>query len=380
VVEELIPAKGLEFSLPLSKHGDCSFSATVEPGRSFWRPSIAPVMSGLLVERDGQPKWCGWVIGENQTGPRTFQFQAVEWGAFFARIPAVAYTYTGWNDHDLFRDLITRAAVISGQDPRITMGTTLGATTSDLTINPWDDSTVEGLFTSLGESAGGPEWYFGAAGTHESPIRQLVLGDRLGQTSAQTVLEYVEDTPEWGGYDAPPSITLLGNLFPAGTQVPALGRRGGNVIAQGRTRNSGASSTQAIAVGSGEEKAQLRKTAQATRLLNAGWPRLTRTERYQDVTIPGTLQRHADGDLAATAGLSTGYSLVTLDGDPTADWTQTPRGSSVRVVLDTDVYGAERPVGGPDGFTTRLLSTTVRVADDGPAQIEWQTADVLETL
>jgi hypothetical protein len=381
VVEEMLPAKGLEFSMPLSKHGECSFSATVEPGRSFWRPSIAPVMSGLLVERDGVPVWCGWVIAEDEIGPRTFSFQAVEWGAIFQRVPAVTQAYTGWNDHDIFRDLITRAAsATSGQDPKITMSATTGATTSDLTVNPWDDSTVEGLFTSLGESAGGPEWYFGAAGTHENPVRQLVLGDRLGQTTARTVLEFVEDTPEWAGYDAPPSITLLGNLFPAGIQWPLPGRRGGNVVAKKRTRNSGASSTQAIAVGSGEEKAQLRKTAQATRLLNAGWPRLTRTERYQDVTIPGTLQRHADGDLAATAGLSTGYSLVTLDGDPTADWTLTPRGSSVRVVLDTDVYGAERPVGGPDGFTTRLLNTTVRVADDGPAQIQWDTSEVLETL
>ena len=378
VVEELIPARDLSFSRPLSKHGECSFSATVEPGRSFWRASIAPVMSGLLVESDGVPVWSGWVIGENQSGPRTFTFQAVEWGAFYDRVPAVPKTYVGENDHHIFRDVILQASRISGQDVRIQLGDTLGATTSDLTINVWDDRTVGDVMDSLAGAEGGPEWYVTAAGTHDSPIRQLVQGDRLGHTAAQTVLEYVEDTPEWGGYDAPPRIALLGDLFPAGTTASLPGRRGGNVLLPQRTRNSGASSTVAVAVGSGEEKAQLRKSAQASRLLNAGWPRLTRTERYQDVTVPATLQRHADADLAATAGLSTGWSLVTLDGEP--DWTQVPRGSSVRVILDTDVYGAERPVGGPDGFETRLLNTTVHVADDGPAQIQWDVAETLDDL
>ena len=372
VVEELIPTKGLTFSLPLSKHGECSFSATVEPGRSLWRPSIAPVMSGLLVERDGVPVWCGWVIGENQSGPRTFSFSAVEWGAFFSRVPAYARTYSAWNDHAIQRDLIRKAAETSGQDPKITLGSTLGAATSDLTVNPWDDRSVADLLVSLGESAGGPEWYFGAAGTHESPVRQFVQGDRLGHTSPQTVLEYVEDTEEWDAPEPPPTVALLGDLFPVGTLATLPGRRGGNVLLPARTRNSSASSTQAVAVGAGEELAQLRRTATADRLLAAGWPRLTRTERYQDVIVPGTLQRHANADLQATAGVSTGYSLVTLDGDP--DWTQVPRGSSVAVSLDTDVYGGARPV----EFTSRLLDLTVRVPDDGPAQIEWGVAEVME--
>jgi hypothetical protein len=51
----------------------------------------------------------------------------------------------------------------------------------------------------------------------------------------------------------------------------------------------------------------------------------------------------------------------------------------VRVVLDTDIYGAERPVGGPFGFDARLTSQTVRVAESGPAQVEWQV-DTIEEL
>lgn len=379
VVEELIPARGLTFSMPLSAHGECSFTATVEPGRSFWRPSISPVISGLLVERDGEPVWCGWVTGESQSGERSFSFSAVEWGGFFDRVPAVPKVYANWNDHDILRNLIDGAVAISGQDPSISIDyTTFGAARSDRTVNAWDNTTVMGEFESQASTEGGPEWYFGAAGTHESPLRQLIIGDRLGLTTAQTVLEYVEDTPDPDEYDPPPSIMLLGDLFPIGTTAPTPGRRGGNVLLPQRTRNSGASSTVAVSVGSGEEKAQLRTSAQANNLLAAGWPRMTRTDSYSDVTVRATLQRHSNADLAATAGVATGYSLVTLDGEP--DWTQTPRGSSVRVILDTDVYGTERPVGGPDGFDTRLLGVTIRVDDDGPAQVQWDVAEVLDDL
>src|SRR6478735_2759271 len=87
LIEELIPARDLEFTMPLSDHGEATFTATVEPGKSFWRPSIAPVASGILITRDNVPVWCGWVIGEHQTGPRTFEFQCAEWGSFFARTP-----------------------------------------------------------------------------------------------------------------------------------------------------------------------------------------------------------------------------------------------------------------------------------------------------
>ena len=105
---------------------------------------------------------------------------------------------------------------------------------------------------------------------------------------------------------------------------------------------------------------------------------MTSFSDYSDVTVKATLNRHAAADLKAVAGIATAYSLVTLDGDPTADWSQTPRGSSVRVVLDTDVYGCDRPVGGADGFTARCINTLVRVPDSGSAQIEWQVDETLE--
>ena len=377
-VEE-IPASGIEFSMPLSDHGDCSLTATVEPGRSQWRPAVAPGISGLLIARDDVPVWQGWVTADPQTGPRTFGIRAVEWGAFFERVPAVAATYVQWDDHALFRDLITRAALVSGQDPQIVMGTTLGGVRSDWSVKSWDDKTVEGEFRAVGNQADGPEWYFDSAGTMAAPLRRLMLSQRHGHITPQTILEYVEDSADWEPPEGLPSITLLGSLFPGGLAVPATRRRGGNVVAPPmRTRDTGSSATQTIAIGSGEEVAQLRATRSASTLLAWGWPRLTRTTSYTDITIWTTLDRHARADLAATAGLATGYSLVTFDGAP--DWTQTPRGSSVRVLLDTDVYGAERPVGGQGGFTARLLNTTVRIPDDGPAQVQWDLATVLDDL
>jgi len=373
IIEEMLPAKGLEFSMPLSDHGEASFSATVEPGRSFWRPSIAPVASGVLIARDGVPVWSGMVWAESQSGPRTFDFRCAEWGSFFERVPAAPYTYSAFNDHAIFRDIIARAQLVDGQNPGVVFDTsTVGAATSDLTINAWDDLTVERAFRQVADAEGGPEWYFQTAGTMENPVRRLVLGDRLGHTTAQTVLEYVEDTEAYVPPEAPPSMTMLGNLFPGQQPQALVGRGGGNVIAHpARSRDGSASATVAVAIGAGEEVAQLRRTA-TSGLIAAGYPRLTRTSSYTDVTDPTTLQRHANADLKDVAGLLTSYTLTTFDGSP--EWTNTPRGSTVRVILDTDAYGAERPV----EFDARLLDVSVQVDDDGPAQVNWLVSTTLE--
>ena len=143
IVEELIPARGLEFTMPLSDHGECSFSATVEPRRSFWRSAVSASMSGILVCSDGWPVWSGQLLSDRQSGPRTFDFMCDEWGSFFEGCPSVPLTVTGMNDHALFRRLISDAQAISGQNAHILLGTTTGASVSDMTINTWDSTTVE---------------------------------------------------------------------------------------------------------------------------------------------------------------------------------------------------------------------------------------------
>lgn len=368
---EILPARGLEFSLPLSDHGECAFSVTAEPGRSMWRPAIAPLVSGVMVCRDGQPVWSGMVWSERQTGARTFEFQCAEWGSFFERVPAAADSWTNANDHLIFRELISNAQAVAGQDIGVELPVTTGAAKSDLTINTWDDLTVERAFRELGDSKDGPEWYFHTTGSIDNPRRVLVLGDRLGDVEATTVLEYVEarGVPDEGL--SPVSMTLLGNLFPGSSPLAVTGARGGNVIAPPmRVRDASASATATIAIGSGEEKAQVRKYASSA-LLAAGYPRLTYTGSYTDVKVSATLQRHADADLAARAGLVTGYTLTTWDDDG-PDWTQVPRGSTVRSILDTDVYGT-----GKQTFDPRLHDIAVSVGDER-TQVNWTVATTLE--
>jgi len=378
VVEEIIPARGLEFTFPLCDHGECSFSATVEPGRSFWRPALSAAVSGILVCRDGVPVWTGRMLGEDQTGPRTFLFTFAEWGSAFEGVPAVAFPanaegkhlLTNVNDHALFRRLISDAQAIAGQNYLVQMGTTTGAAFSDLTINPWDTTMVEEELRRLSEAAGGPEWYVAATGTFVAPTRTLVLGDRLGSATASAVLEYVEDTQDYVPPAAPPVLTMLGNIFPTDARpVFAGGRRGGNVIAHAARRQI-PGMTVAKAVGAGEQVAQLRRYAYATDLLAAGYPRRTRTARYSDVSIATTLQRHADADLAAARGMTTAYTLTTFEGDP--DWTGVARGDTVRVIVDSDCYSGVRPL----VFESRVLDLAVLVPDDGPVRVNWTVAEV----
>ena len=321
----------------------------------------------------------GMVVDERPAGPRSFTFTAREWGWFFEeKVPAVPHAWSNVNDHVIFRDLVTDAQAISGQNVLVEVGSTLGAQTSDRVVNSWDKTTAGREFRSVGEAAGGPEWYFGTAGTLDAPKRQLILGDRLGHTSAETVLEYVEDTEDYRAPDGPPMVALLGDLFPGPAPMVPVRRAGGNVIAQGRARSLAEAATVVTAFGAGNETGQITRSATNSTLLSRGWPRMTEFTEYGDVTSTTTLQRHASADLAARSGIATGYSFVTLDDDPTADWTKTPRGSNVRVILDTDIYGGDRPVGGVDGFEARSTDITVRIPDSGPGQVEWSIADVLE--
>jgi len=373
IIEELIPARGLEMTFPISDHGECAFSATVEPRKSFWRSAISCAMSGILVCSDGWPVWSGQILGERQSGARTFDFTAAEWGSFFETCPSVPLALTGWNDHALFRRLVSDAQAISGQNAQILMGTTTGASVSDLTINTWDSTTVEEEFRRIGEHAGGPEWYFAATGTLDNPTRTLVLGDRLGAVDPVAVLEYVEDTEDYIPPSAPPTtLTPLGLTFPGAQPYAVLGgshRRGGNVIAQ-MARQQVPGITVATAVGAGDQAAQLRASSTASVLLAAGYPRKTKVSQYTDVSIGATLQRHADGDLAAGSGMTTSWTISTFGSNP--DWTSVARGDTVRVEADTDVYAtSDRPL----VFESRVLDIAVKVNDDGPVEVNYLLAD-----
>jgi len=366
---EQIPATGLEFSMPLSDHGECSFSATVEPGRSFWRPALSSAMSGVLVCSDGVPVWSGQMMSESQSGPRTFDFTFAEWGAFFEQIPSKPLTLANVNDHVLFRRVITDAQAVAGQDCGIILGSTLGASVSDLTIHAWDSTTVEEEFRRLADAEGGPEWYFATGGTLDAPTRNLVLGDRLGSVTPVAVLEYVEDTQAYQAPESPPTLTLLGSLFPGAQPYAVIGgRRGGNIIAH-PARQVTPGVTAVIAVGAGDQAAQLRRSATATALLTAGYPRKTKTVQYNDVSISATLQKHANADLAAASGMTTSYTLSCFGSDP--DWTSIARGDTVRVELDTDVFATERPL----VFTSRVLDIAVRVPDTGQIEVNYHLAD-----
>lgn len=289
------------------------------------------------------------------------------------------------NDHIIFRQLVDDAQAIAGQNLQIDTGSTLGAASSiktDLTAQ--SKTTVGKEFRKVGEAAGGPDWYFSISGTLDNPVRRLQLADRHGQVTPEAVLEYVEDTVPPEERSQPPRVALLGDLYPGPRPLVPVRRAGGNVIALGRSRSLAEAATVVVATGAGQEKAQLRTTVTAPTLLAAGWPRMTSFVEDSTVEQPATLLRNARAELAKRAGIATGYSLVTLDPEPgevvSADWTNTPRGSNVRAVLDTDVYGGDRPVGGQGGFVSRCVNTVVRVPDSGAAQVEWQVADVLEVV
>lgn len=382
IVSQLIPAKGLSFSFPLSAHGECSFSATVEPGRSFWRASLGGTRSGILIAESQDngpsiPLWAGRLKGEPQQGPRGFQFSAQEWGSAFDWFPAIVDEWDDELDTDLFADIVTRVQAVPGQDVQVTPQIVNPSTVrSDLTVPTWDTRTAGDVLAELGNAKDGPEWFVGVGGTLKDPQRFYALAKTHGDQLARTVLEYVENTPDPASQSSRSQVMLLDQLFPGSEptwSTGKLGRRGGNVLSFQRTNDPDKSATRIIATGEGQEAAQKRAIATATNLIDAGWPLITRFVSYPDVKVQRTLQRHADADLAAAAGLLTGYQIVTQGARP--DWRTVSRGSLMKVEADTDVYAGQRPL----KFTSRLLNMTVAVPDDGGVeQVRWDIADVLE--
>ena len=388
-IREELPLREVSFDLPLSAHGTLRGAYTVPPGQGSLRASAAPVVSGLLVCRDSVPVWEGMLWADRQTGLRDFEVSAAEWGSVFEKhIVTQAFltavnagnplTYTQADDHVIFRDLITKAQQHVGQGYGVEVGSGAGPTRSDLTVPWWDTTSVEAVFTELGNRQGGPEWAFAVAGTVDAVRRRLLLGTPLGRQSIDDsglLLEFVEDTgappPKPGD---PPRVTTLDSLHPGpvpGALVASLTGSGGNVIAvPGLDRDGGRSATATIAVGSGEEAAMLTASAEATDLLGFGWPRLTAARSYKDVTLVPTLQAHADADLTAARGLTVTVRCSTFGDDP--DWTQVQRGDAVRVELDTDVHGPR-----PYVLDSRILDMSVAPSDEGGReQVTYTTASV----
>lgn len=383
VIAHLIPARGLSFSMPLSDHGEASFSATVEPGRSFWRSSLGGPRSGVLIAESqvsgpSIPVWAGRLKNESEQAERTFSFNCQEWGSALDWFPAIEDTWTGVRDTEMWLDILARVQAIPGQDLGIIPAPhTPGTAVSNRTVEPWDNRTAGSVLAEMTSAEGGPDWYVTIGGTKKNPQRLAVVGDQLGDREGRTLLHYVEDTADAPvPSSSPSSVRLLSALFPGQGPVMSsgqIGRRGGNVLSCLRTQDSDKSATAYREIGEGQEKAQIRETVVSDSLVDAGWPLITRFADRSTVTKRETLRRHGRADLAASAGVSTGYALVTQGSRP--DWRKVPRGSVVQAVLDTDRYAGPRPL----RMTPRLLNMTVAVPDDGGLeQVRWDIAETLE--
>ena len=378
IIAHLIPARSLVFSMPLSAHGEASFSATVEPGRSSWRSSLSGPRSGILIaetQANGTavPLWAGRLKSEQEQGARSFGFTCAEWGSAFSWFPSPVGTWDTL-DTDTYIDIVNRVQAVPGQNLAIdTSGNTPGAGRTRLEVATSDAKTAEQALADVGQAYGGPEWYYTVGGRLDAPRRQLVLGDQLGLRVPTTVLEFVEDTAERRTNPAPPQLTLLSSLFPGEGPQAVPARRGGNVIECRRTQDSDAACTVVVAVGGGAEGSQIRATAVAQTLIDQGWPRITRTVSFPEVYDLNVLQAKANAELQSSAGMLTGYSLVTQGSAP--DWRVVPRGSMIRAELDTDVYAGRRPY----QAVTRVQNITVAVPDDGgKEQVRWDIAEILE--
>jgi hypothetical protein len=287
IAKKLGDAGSMSAQLPTSKvlSGDPYVLTT--PGRT-----------AMYALRDGVP-WWGGVLWTRRYDSSTgiVDLAGSDWWSYFDHrkvlpilgaspgintVAPLTVTYTGVDQNQIARNLVTLAQSHTGGDIGIQLDTSLSVTPRDRTYRGYELGDVGQRLRELAQVDGGPDIMFDVSGTDTSgrPIRILRLGDPwLGQQGSPHVFE------------------LGGNLL--SYQWPSDGTR---------------MATRAFATGDGIAEGALIAVAENTPRYADGWPLLEAEKGYTSVTDAGTLFDHARADQYA-ARLPVALPTISVRGD-----------------------------------------------------------------
>lgn len=313
--------------------------------------AVRPFRTKLLVERQGQPVWIGWINAEPayDSASGTLGVQAEESLGYFAARFVPTRSYLGIDQYDIARDLITTAQQDPGGDMWIAVDPdVMSGTLRDRHYLATDQTPVLTALTQLSEVIGGFE--FGVRTGYDpggQPYELLTLADRLGHGQDDAALALNFD--RWSGGN----IESF-NWADAGRPM--------------RTRMWATSET--------DEGVQLALYAQRPDLIAAGYPLLEESGTFDRVSSVATLAQHAAGLLAARAGVSVTMTLTLRpeSGIMFGDWVL---GDEVLVrVADWRFPPGQGGSPGMEGYF-RVVSYTVSVDDEGTETYQLTLADTL---
>lgn len=319
-----LPLTGVEYSVVLNDSGQMSGSFRVDgrtnPRRRVRDPYDAtmPARRCVYAWRDGVPQWGGIIWTRRyDSSSGVLEIGCGDWWSYFDyrkvlpvlswpvavefEIAELSVVKLNTDQNQIARDLVELAQDHTNGDLGIVLDDTITGTFRDRTWNGFELPNVGDALRQLAGVDGGPDIVFGVSpATTGRPVRTMRVGDPvIGQQGSAWVWEY-----------------------------------GANVTRYTWPSDGTRYASRQYAVGKGMEFGTPIAVAEDIR---AGWPLIEAERAYSNVTVPGTLQEHADADQIASR-LPVVLPTLTVRGDRSPRIGEWGVGDDGRVVIEDDFH------------------------------------------
>jgi len=342
-----LPLTGVKYTKRLNDSGTLTGSFQIE-SRNAGRRQVedaydwtTPARRTITAYRDDQPMWGGiiWTSSYDSSNGAVSIGCGDYWSYFDHRMvlpvlalvagsgsnlvaPSSTYVanlttvYTGVDQSDIARALVTQAQAHTGGNLGILMDTTDSGTLRDRTYEGHQLDTVGDVLRQLAGVIGGPDVMFDVVGldAQSRPVRRMLLGHpTLGAVASTHVFEY--------------EANLVSYQWP---------RDGTGMVTRQFATGDGTALDMPIAVS---------EDTTAYTAEGGGWPLLETEQQHSGVTTITTLQEHADGEQDVRRR-PVALPKLTVRGDMSPRVGEWAVGDDAIVVITDDWFriGVEAPV------------------------------------
>lgn len=314
-----VPMSGVRYTQQLNKAGTLRGTLHIDErlatrGIDFYDVTT-PCRRCVYVLRDGQPQWGGIIwTRDYDSSQQAIQLGAADWWSYFNHrkvlpvlpmspdvdyVAGLSTSYTDVEQNEIARNLVQQAQQHTGGDLGIQLDTADSGIWRDRTYYGYELKSVGEALSRLSGVIDGPDMRFGARRESDGSIaRTLHIGTpHLGQQGSPHVWEY-----------------------------------GGNIVSYRWPSDGASMATRAYAGGDGIEEGTLIGVSEDHTRYSDGWPLLETEQGYTSVTVPSTLQEHADSD-QRTARLPVVLPRLTVRGDMAPHVGEFGPGDDGRVVI-----------------------------------------------
>lgn len=318
------------------------------------RDATIPDRTKIYVERDNALIWGGRLVpprGYDSTSGRLTVNAEETLGVFGQRfLPSL--TYTGVDQLDIARDLLTRLQADDGGDMALALQAGASGALRDRTYAAGDKTTALQALTDLSELPGGFDFATQTVWGPTGPEEKLLLGyPRLGRSRGASGLVLTYDAFGLGGNVASYTWEDGPGLF---------------------TRSWASTET--------EEGVQLVAATTNSQLITAGYPLLEQSEDYEGVVALADLQAHADA-LSVYGGGHHVTATFTVKAGPDLEIGDWVLGDDVMCRISDWRFPPDRVTGAP-GFAgyLRIVGAETTPGPKGAETYVFTMGDFIETL